>query len=166
MKNKTLYFIIAIFIIALGLFIGLGRHNKNVNADGKSVGHLMIEEKHFDFGDIPIMGGTVTHTFEIKNTSSSSVMVSDMETSCMCTTVYLNNDGKRSPMFGMRSHGMNPRNWSTEIAPGETATLDVIFDPMAHGPNATGPIHRVVSIYTNDNSNQKIDVSVSGNVTK
>ena len=35
------------------------------------------------------------------------------------------------------------------VPPGQTANLEVVFDPLFHGPNAVGPIERLITVKTN-----------------
>lgn len=114
-----------------------------------------------DWGDINIAKGLVAHTFELKNESKSEITITGAPTSCMCTTAQYEFAGENySPKFGLHS---NPKNWSYTVAPGEEFELIVTFDPMAHGPNATGPIMRTVSV--NGTGNQTLaTIKVSGNV--
>lgn len=127
----------------------------------------------YDWDKINIQGGKVSHTFEIQNTSEGPVQFSTATTSCMCTTASIAlSSGKQSPEFGM--HGNQP--WGESLNPGETASITVTFDPMAHGPDATGPISRSVYVSTNakpdgslvttspDTKENVLTLKVAGNV--
>lgn len=93
--------------------------------------------------DINIMGGKVSKDFTLKNTQDIPLYLEGAVTSCMCTTAFFTlQDGTESGAFGM--HG-GP-NWSAVIAPGESFDVKVVFDPLAHGPEATGPIQRTVNV--------------------
>ena len=52
------------------------------------------------------------------------------------------------------------------VKPGETADINVVFDPMFHGPQGTGPITRLVSFNTNDSSNRTVEFKLTGNVIR
>ena len=109
--------------------------------------------------------GLVTHNFAIENSGDGSLKISGIKTSCMCTSAIFEYNGERSPKFGMHN---NPAFWSKEIEPGQSADLEVTFDPNAHGPNATGPVTRVVFVFTNDGgtNNQETKFIFSANVIK
>src|SRR5680860_52200 len=147
MKTFGIIAVVAIIIGAIFIFSGNKDENK---AESEGTPKLKVAETRYDFGDISMKDGLATHNFVIENEGDGVLKFSAMETSCMCTSVILDVNGKRSPKFGMAGMGTNPRGWSGEILPGESANLEVIFDPNAHGPEATGPITRVVTIETND----------------
>jgi hypothetical protein len=52
------------------------------------------------------------------------------------------------------------------LAPGETAELIAVFDPMAHGPDAVGPIKRDVILTTDSTETPEIRFSFLGNVVR
>ncbi len=127
----------------------------------------------YDWGDINIQGGDVSHTFTFQNTGDGLVRFETATTSCMCTTATITlSNGEKSPAFGM--HGSN--SWGKYIAAGESASITVTFDPLAHGPNATGPISRKVYVATSakadgatvmsssESKDNILTLTVSGNV--
>ena len=128
-------------------------------ADEAASGEISaLDELSYDWGDISIEGGDVDQGFHFKNDSDGDLVLNGADTSCMCTTAYFElPDGSISPNFGM--HG-NPE-WEYVVKPGEEFELEVIFDPMAHGPNAVGPIQRSVRIFSSD---ETVAVSVAANV--
>ena len=120
-----------------------------VSISGKKSGaaEMTVSEYRYDFGTISMADGDARHEFIIRNAGDENLTLSDIRTSCMCTTAELNIAGERSPVFGMHN---NPAFWVGKIAPGEEAALEVVFDPLAHGPNATGSVTREIVIQTND----------------
>ena len=115
-----------------------------------------------DWGDINIQGGDVSHRFAFMNDSDESLYLKGAETSCMCTTAtYHLPDGETSPVFGMHN---NPTNWSAEIKPGENFEVEAIFDPMAHGPDATGVIQRSITLSTSDPDQSSLELKAGGEV--
>lgn len=54
----------------------------------------------------------------------------------------------------------------TEVAPGQSAKLTVIFDPLFHGPNGIGDITRTITMSTNDKANPTLGFFLSAKVTK
>jgi hypothetical protein len=83
----------------------------------------------------------------------------------MCTSAVLIVDGQRSRSFGMHNASLT---WSKKIKPGQTAKLEVTFDPNAHGPDATGPVTREVTMYSNDAGKQNVKTKfiISADVIK
>lgn len=109
-----------------------------------------LEEISFDWGDINIMGGDVAKTFKFKNEGDQDLIIKSAITSCMCTTAQVNLfDGSQSPLFGM--HSKTP--WGGVVKPGEEFEIEVVFDPLAHGPDAVGPIQRSIYIETSSEIN-------------
>lgn len=104
-----------------------------------------VGETNYDFGNISMAAGNVSHSFTITNSSSSPLTLARMYTSCMCTTATLTAGGKKFGPVGMPGHDSIP-TIGYALAPGKEATVEVIFDPAAHGPSGVGPISRAVRI--------------------
>lgn len=121
-----------------------------------------VDQKTFDWGNIPYSGGDVTKTFTIKNTGSDALKLTGVKTSCTCTKAQIIIDGSTSPYFSMHSTS----SWVGEVAPGKQAELTVIFDPAFHGPQGVGPVERLVSMQTNDPQNPNLEFSLKGVVIK
>jgi hypothetical protein len=62
----------------------------------------------------------------------------------------------------MKMHGTNPVGWSETLRPDEKAMLNVYYDPTVH-PELRGPVTRMVSLYSNDPVDFKIDVTIDVN---
>ena len=128
------------------------------------VGMLVAEENSYDFGTISMADGKVSHIFTVKNISTAPAVIKKVFTSCMCTTVLLvTREGKVGP-FGMAGHAQIPEINKT-IAPGEEVSVEVTFDPAAHGPSGTGKIRRVVYV-EQGGSDKPLELVFEANVTK
>jgi hypothetical protein len=68
---------------------------------------IAFSETLWDFGHIP-RAGKVVHTYQIRSVGEDTLIIAKVRTTCGCTSAPLSRD---------------------TLAPGETATLDVIFDP-------------------------------------
>lgn len=123
---------------------------------------VQVDQKNFDWGNIPYSGGNATKTFTIKNAGTDILKLTGVKTSCTCTKAQVSIDGKVSPYFSMHSTS----GWVGEVSPGKEAQLLVIFDPAFHGPTGVGPIERLISMETNDSQNPKIEFSLKGVVVK
>ncbi len=164
--RMKIFGIVAAVVIIIGA-IFIFSENKDESDEFSGTPKLKVSEMEFDFGDISMADGLVTHNFVIENDGDGVLEFSKMETSCMCTTVILDVDGKKSPKFGMASHGTNPRGWSAKINPGQSAKLEVTFDPNAHGPSGVGYIKRIIVIQTDDGGKKSTkQFAISANVTK
>lgn len=162
--NQTKLFIgfavLSLFILFGGVYF-LSSSNPAVVTSSANV-KASVDQKTYDWGNIPYSGGNATKTFTIKNTGSDILKLTNIKTSCTCTKAQIVIDGKDSPYFSMHATS----SWIGEVAPGKTAKLTVIFDPSFHGPTGVGPMERLVSVETNDKNNSKLEFSLKGNVVK
>ena len=173
--NKLIIGII-IAVIALGGVIWIARPASPDLQRGKpsaqgAGGPLRVEgESSYDFGNISMAAGKVSRQFKIKNTGSEAVVINKMYTSCMCTTALLmmgntassSGELKQFGPFGMPGHGAIP-SIDQQIGSNEEATVEVTFDPAAHGPAGVGRIQRTVTI--ENDAGSPIELSFSARVT-
>src|SRR3972149_117405 len=155
-KRRTLYALVAgtAIVILLGIFFSSqkppaqpksGYESLPVAGQLSSDRALSSASPFFDFGKISMAAGNVSHPYSIKNISGAALTITRISTSCMCTTATLITPaGKRGP-FGMPGHGPVPE-LQERFAPGETARVEVVFDPAAHGPAGIGQTDRTVTI--------------------
>lgn len=111
---------------------------------------ISISPESAELGNVSVRGEVVVTTFQVKNTGSRKLVITNLATSCGCTTASLVVRGVEGPRFGMdMGQGSGPEEWEAELAPGETATLRVYYDPGVH-PDLRGYVIREVYIYSND----------------
>lgn len=169
MKNRYKLLILLPMLVFLGGCITKSTPD-NLKAeelkDTASAGKIEIVQNNIDLGDIVITGGKVDAKFTFKNTGEEPVVVTGGGTSCMCTTAVINkSDGTTSAMLKMPGHGPAPKI-TMLINPGEEAELVATFDPMAHGPDAVGPIMRDVTILTNAKDTPELKFHFKGDVVR
>jgi len=80
----------------------------------------------------------------------------------MCTTASLIKGGEKFGPYGMPGHGFFP-SLNQRIEPGEEASLEVVFDPAAHGPAGVGRIDRIVNL--ENNAGKPLELVFSATVT-
>ena len=98
---------------------------------------ILLKEIAFDFGRIP-QGKPVYHFFEVTNMGKAPMIISDIQTTCGCTTP----------------------EWSkTPIAPGETTKIKVGYNAVAEGN-----FEKYITISYNQNLSKQ--VLIKGNVWK
>jgi len=161
MNQKT---IIALVVLAIALVVGgvvLSRSDQN-NPSGdatevKSLSSIVADRQSHDFGTIDIFGGKVETDFMLTNNGSEDVVVLAGTTSCGCTEGSL--DGIS---FGMHEQMSN----TVTIKAGESRSVTAIYDPLAHGPNATGPVTRQLFLKTNSEATPEIELRISADVVK
>lgn len=147
-NNKTIIIAIVLILAVVGLMIwatkgGVG--NKATISDPLTyTGELSFSEPFYDFGDVSIKGGNVSHEFILSNDSLEAVKIGDVWTSCMCTEVFLSidNKGRKGP-FGMPGHSLTKKA-NLIVSPGEKLIVRAEFDPAAHGPTGIGMVEREV----------------------
>lgn len=155
----------AILVLAISTLAWVARPtNTNNTANIKSVsnGILAAAETSFDFGEISMAQGKVSHNFTVKNTGTEAIAIEKIYTSCMCTDATLNAQGKEYGPYGMAGHGFIPKI-NAKLAPNEEATISAVFDPAAHGPAGVGKIQR--SVYLENNAGEPLELNFSATVT-
>jgi len=162
-SRKVIPVLIAIFT-ALTFGIGAWAISQTASSSLTQNADAKFYSDHFsyDWEQIPINGGETIHEFTVENRGTGSLELASIQTSCMCTSAQVIIGGKTSPFFGMHTSS----SWTGKVAPGEQATLRVIFDPLAHGPDAVGPIERFIAVETNDPKNSRLEFRLTGNVVK
>ncbi|MCL4417118.1 MAG: DUF1573 domain-containing protein [Patescibacteria group bacterium] len=111
----------------------------------------------FDFGNIKV-SDIKQKDFFLKNTGSKPLQILNINSSCGCTAGQIIYKDFTSKEYGMHSQS----GYVTEIVPGDTATIRLIYRP------ATMPVYgfveREVYVTTNDPLNQKLVFSIKANV--
>ena len=164
-KNRNIYLwgagILIVFIVGIVAFSG--GVSSTPSAEGAK---LTLSETKWDLGDVAMSKGVESREVQMTNDGKAPVTITRMETSCMCTTAQIiHENGESSGVKGMVGHGGTPA-LSEVVAPGETVTVLVKYDPNAHGPYATGPTQRTVSLFTNSKTQPPLKLALSGNVGK
>ncbi|MBI4975822.1 DUF1573 domain-containing protein [Candidatus Peregrinibacteria bacterium] len=157
MKISNSFKLIGISVVA-SLFLAACSTNSVVDSSKLSVSNsgmiAPVQDLTFDWGDINIQGGKVDRTFKLKNTGEEDLIIKSATTSCMCTNAEITlKDGTKSPNFTMGMGMGGDVQWGGIVKANEEFEVKVVFDPLAHGPDAVGPIQRVVSITTSSKSN-------------
>jgi len=112
-------------------------------------------ELFYDFGDINIEGGLINHSFIFTNDSEEDLVIMNLSTSCGCTAAeVMLSDGTSSPTFGMNDSS----EWNKTVSAGDNFEVIVTYDPMAHGPNATGEMNRSVIMTSSSMENGRTAV--------
>jgi len=140
-------------LVLVGLLVVISVVTPAPSPDGAAVKQvssiLSSEEAQYDFGNVSMANGLVTHEYQVSNNSDQPILIDKMFTSCMCTEAELAIDGKVYGSFGMPGHGLMARQIAT-LAPGQTATVTAKFDPAAHGPAGVGMVDRMVTLVDAD----------------
>jgi len=165
-NNKNIIIGAVISILFLGGLVLVSKPssalpNGNQTINTNSSGKISAEETSYDFGTISMAAGRVSHIFKIKNSSAEPAKIVKIYTSCMCTEAKLTTaNGVKGP-FGMPGH-MSVPEVNITLKPNEEATVEVVFDPNAHGPAGVGKMDRTVTIETNSGN---VDLNFKVTVT-
>lgn len=127
-----------------------------------SAGRLTVLRTKYNFGAISMARGKVTYRYPIRNTGTEPIFIRKLYTSCMCTTAAVVKNGKASEAYGMPGHAPIP-TIKVPIGPAEEASIEVVFDPAAHGPAGVGPIERVVTV--ENSAGQPLELEFAALVT-
>lgn len=179
-KNKIIAFVIVIAFLFVGLFF-FAKPNQNeskkiginnvpegtaelANSHTAGINNILTaEERVYDFGTISMKNGLVTKIFKVVNYTKEDIKLPSLTTSCMCTSAYfIGLNGSKNGPFGMPGMGFVPKLNET-IKAGESANIEVVYDPNAHGPAGVGMIDRFV--YLEDINGNKLQFEIKANVT-
>jgi hypothetical protein len=120
---------------------------------------LRADRTRYDFGRVRVLGGNVETVFQVPNDSPNPVSLVSVYTSCGCTTAVLEfEDGSQQGPFGMPGH-KPPTRLKRSLRPGERVLIRVTFDPAAHGPEALGPVVRVITLHTQDGGELQLAIA-------
>ena len=159
--NKTIIggAVLVLFLVGLFWLGGRGQAGSPAPAaENQSSTVLSANETKYDFGAISMARGPVSRRFTVKNNSAETVTVESLTTSCMCTNAYFESGSERRGPFGMIGHGTTVPKLNEIMPPDGTATIEVVFDPAAHGPAGVGQIERQVFLTDSAGGNLIFDI--------
>jgi len=103
-------------------------YNKNANSSSPKI---KFEEEDFNFGII-IEGEKVQHSYKFENTGKSDLIISDVQTSCGCTS---------------------SKNFTKKpLKPGEKGEIEIEFDST----EKSGDIKKIITVISNCKPNKSI----------
>lgn len=158
MNKKAIITVVLITAAAIGLMAwGYGRTSVPTEAQLNAPAALAASETFYDFGAISMAKGKVDHAFRIANPTDRAITIRNLQTSCMCTVAYLvDGDSKEGP-FGMP--GMGGMTAADHVVPaGATQSIDVVFDPAAHGTAGVGNIDRFIYATEADGGTLQLEI--------
>jgi len=146
-------------LVVVGVIVGIvvGKDKTPEQSNALSSSAIVVENDSYDFGDIDIFGGKVSTDYILANTGSEDVVVTNGITSCGCTEGEIAGEN-----FGMHFD----ISQSVTIPVNSSVHLTAIYDPLAHGPSATGPVTRTIMLKTNSSLTPELEVRFTANVTK
>jgi len=151
------YVIGVVILVGVLILASYGFSNTGNTSASEVASAITVVEPPYDFGDIDIFGGKVSTTYTLKNEGTEDVSILSAVTSCICT------EGE----IGGLVFGMHESSGKTVTIPaGEEKVLTATFDPLAHGPEGTGPIKRELLLKTNSSMTPEVKVTLEAVVIK
>lgn len=120
-----------------GVEAGLSQPISGFISDEGGTG-LEVVPEIYDFGKIKKENGTVSTSFTVKNITDSEILITEITTSCGCTTAEIE---------------------AKLIQPGTAQTLTVIFDPNFH-KEPDGKFSRTVFLQTSETQEVQAKITV------
>ncbi|MBI2446486.1 MAG: DUF1573 domain-containing protein [Parcubacteria group bacterium] len=164
---KTITLSLVLFAAVIGALIWFnGKNNRPQTAainNEVASGILTATETDYDFGNVGIKNGLVTHKYILENTSGKTVKIGEVSTSCMCTSAKIEIGSKTYGPFGMPGHGGGLTKAGVFVNSGEKVIIEATFDPAAHGPAGIGEVQR--EIYIDTGADKPIVLGFKVNVT-
>lgn len=132
MMKKKITSILPFFALMIMLATG-------VPAFADSEAKIHFKETVFDFGEVPLKGGKVTHEFTYTNDGKKNLTITNARADCGCT---------------------RPEYSDAPVAPGKSGKLKVTFVP-----GGEGHFTKKVTVTTNGNP-RKVRLLIKGEVVK
>lgn len=162
MKFPILIIGATVLLLVGGVFF-LGKQPAgSVELSKNSAAEFSTDHDRYEWGNIDYGGEKASHRFTVTNNGTADLTIANLKTSCMCTTAQFLSSSGNSPILAMHQKS----TWQGTLAPGDTADIDVVFDPAYHGPQGVGLIERVVSFDTNDPKKPYVEFTLTGKVVK
>lgn len=152
-KKFIIRIVLVSVLVILGGYYFATRTGSSTQVQVNREAKAAVKETSYDWGKIGLNGGNVEKVFEIKSEGTQPLKLSNISTSCMCTTAQLILGDETSPLFGMHPNS----SYILEVPPKKSAKLKVVFDPAFHGPSGVGVISRQVTVSTNDPKNPELN---------
>jgi archaellum component FlaG (FlaF/FlaG flagellin family) len=153
---------ISVLLFVGGTVYGLAQLSKTVEVVIENDAAATVNETEYDWGTIKMYDGLAKKTFLVKNTGTKTLQLYSPTTTCSCTTVQVRTASERTAALSMHSQS----NDVIDVAPGDEAEVEVVFNPAFHGPSGVGPISRSAIIKTNDPQQPELKFNLSAVVTK
>jgi len=155
-KKLIIIFVVIMILVVLGFIIyGFSKTNKmpSYSKDDANRPIAEVKEDSFDFG--PSNTSDVQeHTFPLKNIGKSDLYISQITTSCDCTSAYVYQGGNVSPRFNMHIES----SWKTAVKPDETVYIRAVYDPKVMPEK--GKISRFITMASNDPNQPELQYKI------
>jgi len=120
---------------------------------------IKTPETSYDMGTIKV-SDTKEKEFIVKNTGTRPLLLSEISSSCGCTSAQIIYKGTLSKEFSMHSQS----DYVAQIEPNTSAIVKVVYMPFTMP--VYGVVERQVFMTTNDPSKPKLEFKIKANVQK
>ncbi len=120
---------------------------------------IEVKETTYDMGTIKV-SDTKEKEFMIKNIGTKPLLLSEVSSSCGCTTGQIVYKGELSKKFSMHSQD----DYVAQIEPQTSAVVKVVYMPFTMP--VYGAVSRQVFMNTNDPNKPKLEFTIKANVEK
>lgn len=155
LMKKAAFVVLFIAIIAIAWF-AITSYMDNIGKSPKAE----FSSKVINLGNVSQALGTVKTEIQISNKGEGTLIMSNIVSSCACTTTFFEINGVNSPVFGMHNNPV----YSPEIPAGSTAKMFIYYNPNVH-EDLRGNVIRIISFNTNDSSNKTVQIRIELNQT-
>ena len=131
----------------------------NYSVQDKNKPSVEAKETSFDMGTIKV-SDTKEKEFIIKNIGTKPLLLSEISSSCGCTSAQIVYKGTLSKAFSMH----NQSDYVAQIEPNTSAIVKVVYMPFTMP--VFGVVERQVFMSTNDPNNPKLEFKIKANVQK
>lgn len=131
-----------------------------IQETGSERPQIALETTSFNFGDVSKSQGKVKTIFRMSNKGNADLVITNLQASCVCTTISLAVDKQKSPYFDNKGA---PKDWKMVLKPNQKAELEVVLD-LAHKAVSPGDLVREVDIVSNDPLYPEASVRVEAKV--
>jgi len=129
------------------------------SAQEKNKPIVEAKETAYDMGTIKV-SDTKEKEFIIKNVGTKPLLLSEISSSCGCTSAQIIYKGTLSKAFSMHSQS----DYVAQIEPNTSATVKVVYMPFTMP--VYGIVERQVFMSTNDPTKPKLEFNIKANVQK
>jgi len=162
MKKIIITTLVFLWIFSIIFYTSWESSNIIIEASNSEI---KITENNINIWEIPMDEWKINIPFEFTNIWNQDIILSEAETSCLCTEWFVTNSDwwNISDTIIMRWHWKTV-NLNRIIKPWEKWFLIAVFDPNAHWPDAVWPISRNVFIKTNSNITSELNFNCDSEV--
>lgn len=135
---------------------------KLISKAGKNRPQISIDPLSYNLGRVSKSKGKLKLNIKVQNTGKDVLKITDLKTTCACTTVQLKINKYTSPSFSTEGA---ESGWEASIGPEEKGELLIVTD-LTHEHVHLGPMVRTVEIRSNDPVRSLIKIEFEAEIVK